>query len=1139
MSNFHYLSQWQTIQAIYENATQAENCVYSDPRASCFYARRTLEQTVNWMYRYDTSLKAPYESNLAALIHDPSFKNNLGTGIFAKIKAIQHTGNSAAHSDSLINSQDALQILKELHHVLYWFYRNYSTEKNLSDQIFKPELIPNKISIDVSLAQQSAKKLAELAKQLAEQDKAKTEADAKNTALDAEIKALREQLAAQKQINQQATDKHDYNEADTRKFLIDQQLKEVGWDLTQPNTLEYPVIGMPSHSGGGRVDYVLWGENGLPLAVVEAKGTMEDARKGQEQAKLYAECLEKMFKQRPLIYYSNGYEIYFWDDNDYPARQVQGYYQRDELQRLINRRTERKDLLQTPINKEIAGRYYQAEALRNMCELFQTHKQRKALLVMATGSGKTRTIIGLVDVLLKANWAKRILFLADRNALVTQAKNEFTRLLPHSAPIILSSGLSSVNHRVCFSTYPTMMNLLNEPAESRLFSVGFFDLVIIDEAHRSVYKKYRYIFDYFDSLLVGLTATPKADIDKNTYTIFGLESDVPTYSYELAQGIADGVLVPPIFVSVPTKFMREGIHYRELSAEEQAQWEEIPELEERAQVLSSELNHFLFNADTVDKVLELLMTQGIKVEGGDRLGKTIIFAANSDHAKFICDRFDENYPKYAGHFARVITYNVKNAETLIANFKDKASKLSIAISVDMLDTGIDVPEVVNLVFFKVIKSKVKFLQMLGRGTRLCPLLFGISDKQNFKVFDFCQNFEYFELNPDGAPDNLQKSLSEHIFNQRLQLATQLYQINDSNPQHRQALESLRDYTLNLLHHQVSGMNLDNFIVRPLRQSVEKFMPREVWNSLTDSHIQELCTKIASLPTESNPINSDEIDEELAKRFDATVLQMQIQCLQTKKLPETLRLNLMQIAEKLEAKVAIPEVAAHLTLLQDMQSDDYWQHITLPLLEEIRRKLRRLIQFLDAKDKKPVYTNFADEMGAMEVKEVAAVYHANNLAQYRKKVEAYIKSHEDQLTIQKLKRNLPITATDLKVLEDILFQASGIASKQDYLQTIADTKELGVFVRELVGLDRVAAKEAFAEFLNDTLYNATQINFINRIIDYLTVKGVMEASALFESPFTDMHEASVYGFFEHQQVSRIVDKLDVLKTNSFIEKAVNF
>lgn len=1139
MSNFSYLNQWQTL---VDNATQAENCVYSDPRASCFYARRTLEITVQWMYQYDASLTSPYANHLAALIHEPGFKNLLGAGLFAKIKAIQHTGNNAVHSNSLISEQDALQMIKELHHLLYWFYRTYSQQSPLIDHVFKADLIPRTVSIDAALALQTAKKLTQLAKQLKEQDEAQADVDAKNAALTEELNVLRAQIAVQKQRNQQAADPHNYNEAATRQYLIDQQLKEVGWNVTLPNVMEFKVTGMPNNTGVGFVDYVLWGENGLPLAVVEAKNTTHSATKGRQQAKLYADCLEQMYQQRPLIYYTNGYDIYFWDDSYYPERQVQGYCERDDLQRLINRRTERKDLATAQINKDIAGRYYQEEAIRHIGELFQDHQQRKALLVMATGSGKTRTMIALVDVLLKAGWIKRVLFLADRNALVTQAKNEFTRLLPHSSPIILSSGLASVANRVCFSTYPTMMNLLSEPADNRLFSAGFFDLVIVDEAHRSVYKKYRTIFDYFDSLLVGLTATPRSDIDKNTYDIFGLESGMPTYAYESDQAYADGYLVPPVCVSVPTKFMREGIHYKDLSAEEQEQWEEKTELEDSEQVLPSEMNRFLFNADTIDKVLAHLMTHGIKVEGGDRLGKTIIFAANNDHANEISKRFNANYPKYAGYFARVITYKEDYPETLIADFKDHESKLTIAISVDMLDTGIDVPEVVNLVFFKVVKSKVKFLQMVGRGTRLRPLLFGLDkdnpehDKQNFKVFDFCQNFEYFELNPEGATDAKQKSLSEAIFEKRLQLATGLYKITDDN----KALVAFRDYTLTLLHHQVSGMNMDNFIVRPQRQYVEKFIDRTTWDSLDANQVSELDTHVKKLPTEADALNSDEINEELAKRFDHLILQIQLEYLKHQKLPEPLRLNVMDIASNLETKASVPNVAKQLTLLQEIQTDAYWQYITLPMLEEIRRKLRGLMQFLDPKSKQPIYTNFEDELGEAEEKHIAIIYNPNSLTQYRKKVEAYIKSHEDQLTIHKLKRNIPITASDLDVLEDILFQASGLASKEDYIKTIADTKQLGVLVRQLVGLDKAAAKEAFAEFLDDKTYNSKQIDFINRIIDYLTANGVMKSSALYkEAIFIDTHEDSIHAFFAEIQVTRIKKHLETVNANSFIDNVVNF
>jgi len=1149
MSNFSFLNAWQ---AIHDNATQSESSVYADPRACCFYARRTLEKAVDWMYRYDVSLSSPYDTNLAALIHEPSFKNNLAGGLFPKLKAIQQTGNRAVHSDSVISPDEALQILKELHHFLYWFYRSYSEKMPLLDQVFNLELIPHTLKIDADLVQQSAKKLKQQAKQLAESDKSQAAIEAKNTALSEEIKTLQAKITAHKQSITHTVDSHNYNEADTRKFLIDLQLKEAGWDLTRENTLEYEVTGMPNNKGIGFVDYVLWGDDGLPLAVVEAKRTMHSATKGRQQAKLYTDCLEGMFKRRPLIYYSNGYELYFWDDTYYPERQVQGYGTQAELQRIINRRSERQDLLTAQINQDISGRYYQEEALRHICELFQEHKQRKALLVMATGSGKTRTIISLVDILLRHNWVKRVLFLADRNALVTQAKNEFNRLLPHSSPIILSSGLATIQNRVCFSTYPTMMNLLNEPAESRILGSGFFDLVVIDEAHRSVYKKYRSIFDYFDSLLVGLTATPKDDIDKNTYDVFGLESGVPTYAYEAEQAYADGFLVPPVCMSVPTKFMREGVHYKDLSRDEQEQWEDIAELDERTEVLPSEVNRFLFNEDTVDKALAHLMTHGIKVDGGDTLGKTIIFAANNKHANFIYARFNANYPKWAGHFARVITYKEDYAESLIADFKDNTPakdpskpNLTIAISVDMLDTGIDVPEVVNLVFFKVIKSKVKFLQMLGRGTRLCPMLFGMDqtnpehNKQNFKVFDFCQNFEYFEMNPDGATDNKQKSLSQNIFEKRLQIATTLYKISEADQQQKETLTIFRDYTFDLLHHQVAGMNLDNFIVRPKRQYIEKLLSREAWSALNKSQISDIVTHVTTLPSDAGDFNDSEASAEDAKPFDHLVLQMQLTYLETNSLPQSLKLSIIDIAENLEMKASVPAVAEHLSFIQEIQTDAYWEYITLPMMEEIRIKLRCLIQFIDKGKKEIIYTDFEDELGASEVKDISIIYTPNSLMQYRKKIEAYIKTHEDQLTIQKLKRNKPITEQDLEVLEDILFQASGMESKEAYIEFYTDTKKLGVFVRELVGLDRAAAKEAFAGFLGSSAYNSTQIDFINRIIDYLTVNGVMDVGALYRAPFTDIHEASVDGFFKEAQVVSILDTLEVINGNSYFDDGVNF
>ncbi|HXH54354.1 MAG TPA: DEAD/DEAH box helicase family protein [Gammaproteobacteria bacterium] len=1163
MSNFNFLAQWQEIQM---SAQSAENIVRTDPRSSCFYSRRALEITVKWMYRYDKFLNKPYDDKLASLIHDSAFKNSLPAGLIYKLIAIQKTGNLAVHSDTKITERDSLQVLKELHHFLYWFSRTYSVEEmgkasitqTIENEVFSVDKIPNLISIDETIIQQNAKKLRELYAQLETQDKKAeemlAEKEQRNQKMQQQLMELQEQIASAKLINQQNLeihpDSHNYNEAETRQFLIDQYLREAGWDLNNESsvsnaqdviknsdvTFELEVEGMPNAKSTGYVDYVLWGNDGLPLAIIEAKSTSYSAKKGKQQAVLYANCLEAITrkngnKQRPLIFYTNGYEIYFWDDSIYPERQLQGFYSQDELQRIINRRRERKNLLHADINKSIAGRYYQEQAIRNICENIQEHNQRKSLLVMATGTGKTRTMIALVDILMRNGWVKNVLFLADRNALLSQAKKEFAFHLPNVNHTILSSGLESVQSRICFATYHTMMNLLNELPEERLFTVGHFDLVIVDEAHRSLYKKYRYIFDYFDSLLIGLTATPKSEVDKNTYDVFGLETGVPTFAYESELAYADGYLVPPKATSVPLKIMREGLKYNELTSAEQEEWEEIDELSGREEVLASEINSFLFNQDTVDKMLEHLMTNGLKTASGDEIAKTIIFSANIQHAEFICERFDANYPKWKGHLARVITYKQDYAETLIDEFKLTTSsdvlstpKVRIAISVDMLDTGIDVPEVANLVFFKVVRSKVKFLQMIGRGTRLCPDLFGPGqNKQFFKVFDYCQNFEYFNNRPDGAPETVQRSLAQLIFEKRLEITSELY-----NNSEDKELCSLRDYIYDLLHNDVSGMNLHNFIVRPKRKIVEKYLKRDKWIALSEEQTNELISVVANLPTEAEAFNEFEMQDELAKRFDLILLRMQLEQLQKNTLSAECILKIMAIAEKLEQKSSIPAVAARLELIQEIQTNLFWQHIAVKMLEKIRREIRGLIRFIDKGEKSIIFTNFEDEIGVGVEVEIPSA--GGSLAQYRKKMEHFIKNHENQLTIQKLKRNLPITENDLKVLEELLFEASGMQSKEEYKKAFATGTPLGKFVRELVGLDRSAAKEAFSGFLDEAKYNAKQIEFINQIIDFLTINGVMESDALFQPPFTDMHEKSIYGYYGEAQVVSLVSAIKSINDN---------
>ncbi|MGI9276549.1 MAG: type I restriction-modification enzyme R subunit C-terminal domain-containing protein [Endozoicomonas sp.] len=554
-------------------------------------------------------------------------------------------------------------------------------------------------------------------------------------------------------------------------------------------------------------------------------------------------------------------------------------------------------------------------------------------------------------------------------------------------------------------------------------------------------------------------------------------------------------------------------------------------------MLPSELNRFLFNEDTVDKMLEVLMRQGIKVGGGDTLGKTIVFAANNDHAQFIQERFDKQYPKWAGKFARVITYKEDYAETLIDEFKETkvpAGKvpLNIAISVDMLDTGIDVPEVLNLVFFKVVQSKVKFLQMVGRGTRVCPELFGPNltaekenDKQFFKVFDYCQNFEFFEQKPEGAPDSSQKPLAQLIFEKRLELTHGLKTGEEESDQ------QLRSYVLDILHHQVAGMTLENFIVRPRRETVEKYLKRDTWSSLSDDQYSEILTQVASLPTEAEAINEDEADDELAKRFDHLLLQMQLEKLNGQGVSEARHIKVVEAAEQLEAKSSIPMVAAHLGLLQQIQTPEFWEHISLATLDEVRRKLRNLMQFLDKGKKTIVYTDFGDEFEG-DIKEVPMPATSVGLEQYHKKVRAFVRDNENQITIQRLKRGKPVTEKDLEQLDSLLFEASGMEDKNRYLEVVHKDQPVGVFIRSLVGLDREAAKAVFAEYLNDSGFNAVQMEFINTIIDWLCQNGTMEPAALYDPPFINFDDDSVFGLFSDEQAGEIVDKLKAVNESAF-------
>jgi type I restriction enzyme R subunit len=1129
-SNFDFLGPaWVTVR---DAATRAESLVKADPRGSCFYARRALEGMVHWLYEHDSSLKRPYDDSLSALLHEPTFRNGIGAARFAKARVIKDIGNQAVHSSKPVRQYDALNAVTELFHLTFWLARTYSRGNRPADGlVFDQSLIP----AATGATPQSLAQLKTLEAKLAVQDEALASAAATSKVSDEEIARLKAEIAATKARNDAVPDTHDYSEAHTRKFLIDLMLREAGWPLDQTRDREYEVSGMPNAEGKGFVDYVLWGDDGIPLALVEAKRTTKDPAIGKQQAKLYADCLETQFGRRPIVFYTNGYDHWLWDDSSYPPRSVQGFYKKDELELVQLRRSTRKSLGAAAINDAIVERYYQTRAIRRIGESFERDHVRKALVVMATGAGKTRTVIALADLLMRCNWAKRVLFLADRVALVNQSVGAFKTHLPSASPVNLVTEKHTTG-RVYISTYPTMMGLIEEQADgARRFGVGHFDLIIIDEAHRSVYQKYRAIFEYFDALLVGLTATPKDEIDKNTYGLFDLETGVPTDVYSLDDAVRDGFLVPPKAVSVPLKYQRDGILYDQLSEDEKDEWDALEWGSEDGvpdRVSAEAVNRWLFNIDTVDKVLEHLMTRGQRVAGGERLGKTIIFAKNHAHAEFICQRFDANYPEHKGHYARVIDFSVTYAQSLIDDFSNSEKAPHIAISVDMLDTGIDVPEVVNLVFFKLVRSKTKFWQMVGRGTRLRKDLFGPgNDKQFFYIFDYCGNLEFFSEDPPTTSGTTTESVASRLFQARLELIGTLDLAISGKTQHvgearsfygeAAEIRDIRNSAAGILHAEVNAMNVDNFVVRPKRRYVERYLSRERWATLNANDRDELAAHLANLPT------TLESDGEEARRFDLLLLRLQLALLNTEPVFERLRSQVKEIAGLLEDKGSIPQVKVALPLISDVQTDEWWEGVTLPMLEKVRASLRLLVRFIEKRQRAPIYTDFVDSMGEENEIVLPGTQQPEGFEKFRAKARVFLRQHEDRLAIQKLRRNKPLTATDLQELGQI-FVESGIGTKEQVRQASTESEGLGLFARSLVGLDREAAKEALGVFLDGATHTANQIEFVNEIVDYLTEHGVMPIERLYESPYTDFHPNGVEGMFNGPEVEQLIAVLHEIR-----------
>lgn len=1105
-SNFSFLELHKQYHSFAYACMEAESSLAVSPATTAILSRRALELAVRWVYSADSYLKVPYRDNLSSLIHDRTFKDVITPELFPLLKYIIKLGNLAAHTNNKIKRTEAVLSLHNLHQFIAWIDYCYSPEFTAAE--FDEALLKTGDEKKVTSTE-----LGTLYDQLGLKDKKLQDMVEENETLRKQLRQVRENNQRERTFNVE-----EISEYETRKKYIDLDLKDAGWIFGEDCLEEFAVQGMPLGSGTGFADYVLFGDNGKPLAVVEAKRTSQDPEVGKQQGKLYADCLEDMYEQRPVIFYTNGFEMHIWDDFFYPSRRVAGFYNQDELQLLINRRTSRVALDNIKINNEITDRYYQKEAIKAICESLMS-KDRKALLVMATGSGKTRTVISLIDVLTKHEWVKNCLFLADRRPLVRQAKNSFNNLLPSASLCNLLESKDDPDSRIVFSTYPTMLNAIDDMKSqdgNKLFTVGYFDLIITDEAHRSIYKKYQAIFEYFDALLVGLTATPKDDIDKNTYHIFELENNIPTYAYELQEAVEDKFLVPYNTVETTVKFLEAGIHYDDLSEEDKEAYEEtfIDEEEMPDYITSDKLNTWLFNDDTIDKVITQFMERGIKVEGGDKLGKTIVFAKNHKHAVQIEKRFNILYPHYKGEFARVIDNTVNYAQDLIDAFSDKNKMPQLAISVDMLDTGIDIPEIVNLVFFKKVKSKAKFWQMIGRGTRLCPDLFGVGmDKEYFLIFDFCSNFEFFRANPRGKEVKNPPSLSEKIFNIKLDLIKELQHLDYQQDKYI----TYRHQLISELIAEVKILNRENFVVKQHLKYVDKYSQNQAWTSLG-------ILDVASIKEHLAPLMIPHNEDELAKRFDYLMFTIEFAELTNIKANRA-KDNVVKTAVLLSKIGTIPQVLEQKDVITRVQTDDFWIQADIFDYELVREALRDLIKFIEIQQSKFYYTNFTDEI--LNVKEAAGEYSTNSLQSYRKKVGVYLLEHKDHISIHKLRFNKQLTKQDFIELERLLLKDMG--SKEDYAREFGDTP-LTILVRQIVGLDQSAANEAFSEFLNDENLSSQQINFVKRIVDYVVKNGHMQdKSALQDEPFESL--GSITELFPTEKAIQIVSVIDSINSNA--------
>lgn len=1115
MSNFSFLENQKEYTLFASACIEAERVLATSASMCAVGCRKALELAVNWVYSADSTIQQPYKNNLQSLIHEPSFRFAVDETTWHKLPYIIKLGNLAVHTGKTISHSDAILALNALFEFVEWI--DYCYGSNYEERNFVESSIPTqKIEIDETKIRKQESLIAQK---------------------EAEIKTLRDKIASMsakfEQNKESLKDTRTFtakeiSEYETRKKYIDLDLKLLGWTLGDDVREEVTLKAIDGTSK--RADYVLFGKDGLPLAVIEAKRTSAEPIKGTQQAKLYADCLEKQYGRRPMMFMTNGFETWFWDDKSYPKRKVSSIFSKDDLQKLMNRRSECKDLNTIKIDDKITDRYYQKEAIRSVCDNIVTG-HRKSLLVMATGTGKTRTASSLTDVLSRGGYITNILFLADRTALVQQAKDDFRNYLPHMSLCNLCATKDDKNARIVFSTYPTMLNSIDTAKNkdgSRLFTPAHFDLIIVDEAHRSIFKKYRIIFEYFDALVVGLTATPKTDVDRNTYDFFEMEQNVPTYAYDYETAVnEDKVLVPYYNIEIKTQFLEKGIIYDNLSEKDKQKYEDdftdedgdMPEA-----VPPPAINNFVFNQQTVDMVLQDLMTKGIKVASGDHIGKTIIFAQNKRHAEYIIERFDKLYPQYKGNFAKRVICTDAYAQSIINEFKQSGKEPFITVSVDMMDTGIDVPEVVNLVFFKKVRSKTKFWQMIGRGTRLCKDLSCVDSndgaytgKKCFYIFDYLSNFEFFRQHKEGIEAKNTPSLNENIFAKRIKLIFILQHSKFA----QQRYQDWRNELIDIVLKQIQSLNTELIAVQLQRQYIDRYCNASAFVCLSEEDKHNLITYIAPL------IYIDDNDED-AKRFDNLMYSLILSSIEQSPNFSKVKSELCRISKALSKKGTIAEVKKNLPLIEAIDTNEFWNNTDLLGFEMVRTQLRQLTKFtIEKSQNKLFYTNLTDEV--LATKEGDALYAAYDFEDYKLKVNRYIEQNKNNMAIYKLRNNIPMTELDYQSLCDILTKQLG--TEEDYHRVYGDTP-FGILVRKIAKMDYDAAMNEFSDFINTQSLNQQQIVFVKKIVDYIVQNGYIEnLSELMKPPFDK--PVSFIKLFNGTKQKYLVDIINKFKENAVV------